>query len=471
MENARRLHSIVVAVDGFVASGLVIATVYAAHRTYVHYGGVVALLNSRVTVLNVSLCIGFGLVWSRCLTMLRLYRNDLAELAAPLRKTGLWCVVAAGLLVFYLKGREIGDPSVFVIATVFGLAFLYEGCRLVLSHFRLRHRVELQQVVILGTGRRAGKAWRELRLHHEHDKCLLGFVDDIDPGRVPPDIAARYLGNVSELSTYLVKHVVDELIIAVPIRSCYDLAQRAVCIAEAAGVHVVCVNEAFSLVHAKRIRERASLFVDLVPRDSGQTIAQTAKRGFDIVIAASLLLFGFPLILIIAALVKVTSPGPVFFVQSRYGFRRRRFNMYKFRSMVQNAEHLQTSLETANEAQGPIFKIRNDPRMTPLGSFLRRSSLDELPQLWNVLSGEMSLVGPRPMSVRDVSLFSEAYLMRRFSVRPGITGIWQIAGRSSLSFDQWIRHDFSYIDEWSLALDLKILARTVPAVLRRSGAA
>jgi lipopolysaccharide/colanic/teichoic acid biosynthesis glycosyltransferase len=208
-----------------------------------------------------------------------------------------------------------------------------------------------------------------------------------------------------------------------------------------------------------------------VPRDSGQTIAQTAKRGFDIVIAASLLLFGFPLILIIAALVKVTSPGPVFFVQSRYGFLRRRFNMYKFRSMVQNAEHLQTSLETANEAQGPIFKIRNDPRMTPLGSFLRRSSLDELPQLWNVLSGEMSLVGPRPMSVRDVSLFSEAYLMRRFSVRPGITGIWQIAGRSSLSFDQWIRHDFSYIDEWSLALDLKILARTVPAVLRRSGAA
>jgi lipopolysaccharide/colanic/teichoic acid biosynthesis glycosyltransferase len=144
--------------------------------------------------------------------------------------------------------------------------------------------------------------------------------------------------------------------------------------------------------------------------------------------------------------------------------------MWKFRSMVVNAAALLESLENRNEANGPIFKIKDDPRITPVGRFLRRTSLDELPQLWNVLLGDMSLVGPRPMSVRDVSLFSEAQLMRRFSVRPGITGSWQVAGRSSLSFDQWVTLDFTYIDQWSLSLDFKILAKTVPAVLKRSGA-
>jgi lipopolysaccharide/colanic/teichoic acid biosynthesis glycosyltransferase len=138
--------------------------------------------------------------------------------------------------------------------------------------------------------------------------------------------------------------------------------------------------------------------------------------------------------------------------------------------MVFNAPELMASLESQNEAHGPIFKIRNDPRITSVGRFLRRTSLDELPQLWNVLVGDMSLVGPRPMSIRDVSLFTETQLMRRFSVRPGITGIWQISGRSSLSFEQWMTLDFVYLDEWSLSLDLKILALTIPAVLKRSGA-
>jgi lipopolysaccharide/colanic/teichoic acid biosynthesis glycosyltransferase len=128
------------------------------------------------------------------------------------------------------------------------------------------------------------------------------------------------------------------------------------------------------------------------------------------------------------------------------------------------------ALEAQNEASGPIFKMKNDPRVTKFGNFLRKTSLDEIPQLWNVVLGDMSLVGPRPMSVRDVSLFSESTLMRRFSVQPGITGIWQVSGRSFLTFDQWIALDFQYIEDWSLELDLKILARTVPAVFRRSGA-
>jgi lipopolysaccharide/colanic/teichoic acid biosynthesis glycosyltransferase len=145
--------------------------------------------------------------------------------------------------------------------------------------------------------------------------------------------------------------------------------------------------------------------------------------------------------------------------------------MYKFRTMVRDAEKLQASLESQNEVRGPAFKIRNDPRITSIGRFLRKTSLDEFPQFLNVLKGEMSLVGPRPLPSRDVSRFDNASLMRRFSVKPGLTCLWQINGRSSnTDFESWITLDLKYIDEWSLLLDLAILAKTVPAVLRGSGA-
>jgi lipopolysaccharide/colanic/teichoic acid biosynthesis glycosyltransferase len=171
-----------------------------------------------------------------------------------------------------------------------------------------------------------------------------------------------------------------------------------------------------------------------------------------------------------AIAVHLSSGGPILFVQTRYGRNRKRFPMFKFRSMVIDAEQRQAELETMNEAQGPVFKLKSDPRVTRVGTFLRRTSIDELPQLFNVLRGEMSLVGPRPLPLRDVSRFEESWLLRRFSVRPGITCLWQIKGRSETTFDQWIEQDLTYIDHWSLGLDLKILLMTIPAVLRGSGA-
>jgi lipopolysaccharide/colanic/teichoic acid biosynthesis glycosyltransferase len=144
--------------------------------------------------------------------------------------------------------------------------------------------------------------------------------------------------------------------------------------------------------------------------------------------------------------------------------------MYKFRTMVTDAEQLQASLEEMNELDGPVFKIARDPRVTPFGAFLRKSSLDELPQLWNVVRGDMSIVGPRPLPIRDVSRFEDPRLMRRFSVPPGLTGLWQVSGRSNVGFNEWVRYDLEYIDTWSLGLDFSILARTVPAVLRGLGA-
>jgi lipopolysaccharide/colanic/teichoic acid biosynthesis glycosyltransferase len=174
--------------------------------------------------------------------------------------------------------------------------------------------------------------------------------------------------------------------------------------------------------------------------------------------------------LLIAVAIKLTSAGPAIYSQQRYGRNKRRFKMYKFRTMVTNAEELQQALEQRNEAAGPVFKIKEDPRVTRVGTFLRKSSLDELPQLFNVLRGEMSLVGPRPLPLRDVSRFNESWLLRRFCVTPGMTCLWQINGRSNTSFDRWVEQDLKYIDEWSLMLDLEILAKTIPVVLRGRGA-
>ncbi|MCU1315688.1 MAG: hypothetical protein JWN63_1010, partial [Candidatus Acidoferrum typicum] len=165
-----------------------------------------------------------------------------------------------------------------------------------------------------------------------------------------------------------------------------------------------------------------------------------------------------------------TSAGPVFFRQERVGFNKRKFMIYKFRTMVPAAERMMAELEDLNEAGGPVFKIKNDPRITLTGKWLRRTTIDELPQLINVLRGEMSLVGPRPLPVRDYEGFSEDWQRRRFSVRPGLTCLWQVSDRNLITFEQWMKLDLQYIDEWSLWLDLKILLLTIPAVVKGSGA-
>jgi lipopolysaccharide/colanic/teichoic acid biosynthesis glycosyltransferase len=177
-----------------------------------------------------------------------------------------------------------------------------------------------------------------------------------------------------------------------------------------------------------------------------------------------------PLFATVVLLIKLTSPGPIFFLQDRVGYNKRTFRICKFRTMVPNAEKLMANLEKMNEASGPVFKIKDDPRITSVGKFLRRTSIDELPQLINVLKADMSLVGPRPLPIRDYQGFNEDWQRRRFSVKPGITCLWQVNGRSSITFDEWMRLDLQYMDEWSLWLDMKILARTIPAVLKGSGA-
>jgi lipopolysaccharide/colanic/teichoic acid biosynthesis glycosyltransferase len=177
-----------------------------------------------------------------------------------------------------------------------------------------------------------------------------------------------------------------------------------------------------------------------------------------------------PLLVMVAILIKLTSAGPVLFVQKRLGLNKRHFTVYKFRTMAVDAERRISEIEHLNEVSGPVFKIRNDPRITPIGRFLRKTSIDELPQLFNVLVGDMSLVGPRPLPLRDYEGFNKDWQRRRFSVRPGITCLWQVEGRSSIPFERWMELDLQYIDKWSLWLDVRILLRTIPAVLKGLGA-
>jgi lipopolysaccharide/colanic/teichoic acid biosynthesis glycosyltransferase len=283
-------------------------------------------------------------------------------------------------------------------------------------------------------------------MQHHRTKRLLGFVDDRAAASMPPDIASRLIGSVDDLPDYLVHNVVDELIIATPTRSCYDLAQRAVSIAETAGVRVLCLSDLFTLGQEKNLRRRAALFVELVPKDRRRESAETAKRVLDVFAAALGIVLLAPMFLAVGLAIRLSGQSSIFLTQERYGYGRRRFYMYKFHHQAQNA--------------GPAT----------LSRFLERTLLAELPVLWNVLLGDMSLVGPRPMTRDEVSLLAQAQLMRRFSVRPGLTGNWQVAARPALSVEQRVALDSSYIEEWSLAMDLKILARTVPAMLKRSAA-
>jgi exopolysaccharide biosynthesis polyprenyl glycosylphosphotransferase len=193
------------------------------------------------------------------------------------------------------------------------------------------------------------------------------------------------------------------------------------------------------------------------------------KRAMDFFLAAAALVLLSPLFLILAVLVRLTSPGPVFYRQTRCGLGGRRFSLLKFRSMVNDAEDSQPNLEGLNEVDGPVFKMRDDPRCTRVGRWMRVFSLDELPQLWNVLCGDMSLVGPRPPLPREVQQY-EPWQRKRLRMRPGLTCLWALEGRSQLRFDRWVKLDLLYIDRWSIWLDCKILFKTIPAVLSGKGA-
>jgi exopolysaccharide biosynthesis polyprenyl glycosylphosphotransferase len=280
-----------------------------------------------------------------------------------------------------------------------------------------------------------------------------------------------YSSIVDQLNSVIAHHPVDEVLVALPMNKYGPLIETIVRHCEEQGVVVRVRTELSNLQVARSYVDELQgvpvMTIQSGPEDSWQLVM---KRLIDIAGSAALLLALAPLFAIVTLLITLESPGSVFFAQERVGFNKRRFRMLKFRTMLDGSDQQQHMLEHLNEAQGPVFKIKNDPRITRIGKFLRRFSIDELPQLFNVLKGDMSLVGPRPLPVRDVERIELQWHKRRFSIRPGITCLWQVNGRSEIGFDDWVRMDLEYIDSWSLGLDMMILMKTIPAVFKGPGA-
>ena len=360
----------------------------------------------------------------------------------------------------------------FWCANSFGLVTGHGLLRYALRGLRRRGH-NLRNVLIIGTNSRALEVANRLRAEPEWGYRILGFVDEPWPGIAnAPSPAVPLVANTFGLSDYLRQNIVDEVAIYLPLRSFHAKASR---IAQLCKQHGITVRYDADVLGVNRASTSRMQF-DSDPYSIGSTSTQHGwalvfKRLFDLLGSAMLLLLLGPLLALTALLLRLSSPGPIFFRQERIGINKRRFYIWKFRTMVVNAESLMPDLEAQNEVSGPVFKIKNDPRITPLGKWLRRTSIDELPQLFNVLRGEMSLVGPRPLPIRDFEGFSEDWQRRRFSVRPGITCLWQVQGRNEIGFDRWMELDLEYLDQWSLWLDLKILAMTIPAVMKGSGAA
>jgi exopolysaccharide biosynthesis polyprenyl glycosylphosphotransferase len=347
---------------------------------------------------------------------------------------------------------------------------LLGGARLVQRAVQasLRRRgLGVARVLIIGAGATGRAVMRNLVALPELGYQVVGFVDDDvnkgDLGRF------RALGTLDSLGAVLKTERVDEVIITLPwahhrtiialVRACEQLGVLARVVPDLFQLSLTRVDfDDLGGIPLMGLREAR------IPR-TGRLI----KRALDFTLAALGLLLSAPLIGLVALLIKLDSPGPVIFRQQRVGERGRIFSFYKFRSMRDGAEDQQAELRSRNEATGPLFKIKDDPRLTRLGPLLRRRSLDEIPQLWNVLRGDMSLVGPRPGLPAEVAQY-QPWHRQRLEVPPGITGLWQVSGRSDLSFDEMCLLDIYYIENWSLGLDLMIMLRTIPRVLFGEGA-
>lgn len=361
---------------------------------------------------------------------------------------------------------------IFIYTAVLVLLFLSAQRLLLRSVLAALHRrgIGVSRVLVVGAGELGRMVMRNVVANPGLGYYIVGFLDD-NPVKGTTDIGRfRALGPIDRLNDAVRQEDIDEVIIALP-WPYYRRIMRVMAECERLGVRARVVPDLFQL----RLGHVEVNTLDGVPLLSLREIRfprhqWMIKRALDITLASVCLVLLAPLMGLIALAIKVDSPnGPIIFKQVRVGKDGRHFYLYKFRSMVPEAEALKSQLAALNEADGPLFKIRNDPRLTRVGRVLRRFSLDELPQLFNVLRGEMSLVGPRPPVPEEVAQY-EPWHMKRFTVLPGITGLWQVSGRSDLSFDEMMLLDIYYVEHWSLLLDLRILLLTIPKVILGEGA-
>ena len=420
----------------------------------------------------VPVLIGIVALWAITGYFGTFYRD--LELSNPVRIGATLLYQSIVVLVFayaalYLLKRTDISRTFVLVSGVMMFIFLLAGRAI--SHsgvYWMRERLNrYYYCLVVGCGSRA----REVAtlIGESSGLRLLGFVDPDQDQPKRQKIGEFPVYPLVDVENILQERVVDEVIFAV---SMQELARLEPLILHCANVgmrvrvQLEFLPAAYSRVYLEKFRDVELLSLSSAPESE---LLLFFKRAFDVVLAAVSLALLSPLMLAVAAAIRITSPGPVLFQQTRCGLGGRRFTLYKFRSMINNAEQLRAELHELNDLDGAAFKLRNDPRITPVGRWLRRFSIDELPQLWNVLRGDMSFVGPRPAVPEEVDQY-EPWQRRRLRMRPGLTCIWVLEGRNHLDFNRWIQLDLTYIDTWSLWLDAKIFLRTIPIVISGRGA-
>lgn len=457
-----------------VAFGLSTVLVWGGNHTV----SIAEFFAMRVRVRNLVILLGLMIVWHALLAGFGLYASrrmsSRAAEAADVAKAGALgtLLLSVAAWIFHIRMVSAAFLALFWGSGTLMLISARLALRAVLAQTRLRGR-NLRHMLIVGTNARAFQLADRIQAKPELGYRIIGFADREWAG--VGQVHQRGYSMVCDLENlpgFVRKNVVDEVVIALPIRSFHQDASQILALCEQQGIIVRVLSNIFDVKLARaRVDEMEgdAFITHYTGVIEGWPVVM--KRFLDFSVAVVALIVVSPVMVLAAVMIKITSPGPVLFKQKRIGRNKRKFTIYKFRSMTADAEEKMGQLEHLNEVSGPVFKIKQDPRITTVGKFLRRTSIDELPQLFNVLRGDMSLVGPRPLPVRDYEGFSQDWHCRRFSVRPGITCLWQVNGRSSIPFEQWMELDMQYIDKWSFWLDVKILAKTIPAVMKGLGAA
>ncbi|MCU0247468.1 MAG: sugar transferase [Bryobacter sp.] len=395
-------------------------------------------------------------------------RLESAHPVVVLRDAFRQCALGAVVLVLveFLLRLDLSRPFLLLFAAlswVFLSLFRLNAARLV-SVIR-REFGKPFYVLVVGVNERARALAASLEQSPEYGIRLLGFLDEKNARSTEGDYPVWPLAELPEI---LKRQIVDEIVFAVSSEQLKDL-ENIFLLCDEEGVRTHIAVDVFPHVHSRvyldRLGDAPLLTFSGAPHDE---VRLFLKRATDVVLAATALIVLAPFLVLIALLIRLTSPGAAIFQQERCGLNGRRFRLYKFRSMVADAEQRKAELEHLNQ-RDTVFKIPNDPRLTPLGRFLRKFSVDELPQLWNVLRGDMSLVGPRPAVPEEVERY-QRWQRRRLRMRPGLTCLWALSGRDAVDFETWMRLDMEYIDNWSLALDWKIILRTIPQVVLGKGA-
>ena len=464
--NGKITSSLLMSLDVVMSTAICLGLLYRSSMLGLTYP--VEQASGSMLLLALTSC----LVWPFTFQQLDVYSS--------VRTLGIWdvmrsllvsgCVVATVLgAVAFAADVPISSEFPFVCAAAQGLALA--GTRLILyGALRTARRVgkNTRNILIVGTGPRAAQIKRNIDSHPQWGLRVVGFVDDVDSA-VDPSLFNSKLFGIGQMNDLLSDMVVDRVLIAVP-RSMLGSIAPVLSACSSTGVPLTLLTDLFGdflpTPQIGSFGSRPSLEFAAVHHNS---LMLGVKRTIDMIGAGTALVASAPLIGLAVLAIWLEDGGPIFFKQVRCGLYGRRFSMVKLRTMCANAEERKAELIELNEMDGPVFKVKLDPRITKVGAFLRRYSLDELPQLWNVVCGEMSLVGPRPAVPEEVVHY-EISERRRLSMRPGITCIWQVGGRNEIGFSEWVKLDLQYIDSWSLSLDVKILAQTLPAVVMARGA-